>query len=271
VVTPPDIGLIRGLRVIDSHAHIWSQRDIPLLVEEVRRLGITAACVSCLADWDWSTAPDPGAGNDLVFRTATENPEIFGYVYVDPTQPEEAMAQIDRYLHHPSLVGIKLWISCRANDRRVNPIAERAVEKDLILLVHAWRRGTPLSKGYQTLPTEVAELAASFPELTVIMAHIGGDWETGASEVADVPNVLVDTCGTINESGMIENAVQTLGARRVVFGSDAPGSGFLPNLGKVLSAEITEAEKSMILRGNMERLLKGKRGLDLGLDGKGER
>lgn len=134
-------------------------------------------------------------------------------------------------------------------------MAEVAAQEDLIMLVHSWRRGTRLAKGHQTLPSQVAELASSFPGVMIIMAHIGGDWENGAREVVDQKNVTVDTCGSINEAGMVETAVEVLGSGRVVYGSDAPGSGYLPNLGKILSAEISDRDKARILGGNMEQLL----------------
>lgn len=245
---------------MDAHVHIWSEKDIPIVTAEARRLGIDRICVSCLADWDWTSSKDPQAGNAMVFAAADRHPEILGYVYVDPRQGQEALRQIDAYLDHPAMMGVKLWISCPANDPVVHPIAEAASRAGLVVLVHSWRRGTRLSKGYQTLPRQVAELALSFPEAPFIMAHMGGDWESGILEVANAKNLLVDTSGSINEAGMVEKAVEILGADRVVYGSDAPGAGYLPNLGKILSAEVRDADKLKILAGNIDGLLvRGKR------------
>mgnify|MGYP001028990887 CR=1 FL=1 len=247
-------------RIVDAHVHIWSEKDIPIVTAEARRLGIEQICVSCLDDWDWTISKNPQAGNALVFGAADHHPEILGYVYVDPRQRQEALRQIDAYLDHPATMGVKLWISCPANDPVVHPIAEAASRAGLVMLVHSWRRGTRLSKGYQTLPRQVAELALSFPEAVFIMAHMGGDWESGILEVAKARNVLVDTSGSINEAGMVEKAVEILGADRVVYGSDAPGAGYLPNLGKILSAEVGDAEKLKILAGNIDAVLaRGKR------------
>lgn len=244
-----------GARVIDSHVHIWSEQDIPIVVEEARRLGIHGICVSCLADWDWSVSKNHGAGNALVFRAADKHPEMHGYVYVDPRDKEKTIEQIERYIGHPAMIGIKLWISCPVNDPCVHPVAEKASDEGLIMLVHSWRRGSHLVKGYQSLPCQVAELASSYPKVRFIMGHMGGDWENGVCEVADAGNVLVDTCGTINEAGMVETAVEVLGAKRIVFGSDAPGSAYLPNLGKIISAKIDNRDKVRILSENMAELL----------------
>jgi predicted TIM-barrel fold metal-dependent hydrolase len=250
----------RGFRLIDAHVHIWDRQDTPKIVREARRLGIGPICVSCLTGWDWSATTDYGWGNGLVFEAASSHEEVLGYVYVDPTQGEKCLEQVERYLGDRAMIGVKLWISCRANDPRVHPVAEVAAREGLLMLVHSWRNGTRLKKGVQTLPTEVAELAGYYPEVKFIMAHLGGDWENGVDEVSEQENLLLDTCGSINEDGMVEHAVELVGAERVVFGSDAPGSGYLPNLGKVFSARIPDDDKALILGGNMEGLLAGVKG-----------
>ncbi len=240
--------------IIDCHAHLWDRSDIPVLVNEAQRLQIDGVCVSCLSHWDWSAPGNVGKGNELVADAVEDNQGLWGYIYLDPTRGAEAQDQVDLYASHPAFVGIKIWISCPANDRRVYPVMETARTKDLIVLAHAWRRGTVLGKGYQTLPSEIGDLASSFPEVPIIMAHIGGQWESGAREVEDRENVSVDICGSINEAGMVEAAVDHLGADRVLFGSDAPASGYLPNLGKVLSARVTAEERQKILGRNFMAL-----------------
>lgn len=97
-------------------------------------------------------------------------------------------------------------------------------------------------------------MASKYPDATIIMAHIGGNWEVGAQAVKGCRNVLVDTCGTICDAGMIEYAVKMLGAERVVYGSD--NCDFAGQVAKVLSAEISEEGKELILSGNVERVMK---------------
>jgi hypothetical protein len=46
-----------------------------------------------------------------------------------------------------------------------------------------------------------------------------------------------------------------LGARRVVFGSDAGGRSFASQLAKVLGAEINEVDRALILGGNIARMM----------------
>ena len=54
---------------------------------------------------------------------------------------------------------------------------------------------------------------------------------------------------------MVETAVRELGAGRVLYGSDAPGRSFASQLGKVMGADVTEADRKLILGENLRRLL----------------
>ena len=90
------------------------------------------------------------------------------------------------------MYGIKLWVARHAIDPGLNPILEKAVELDVPVLQHAWLKTT---------------------------GNLPGD--SFLSDVADSPNISVDTSGGDAESRMVETAVKTLGAKRVLFGSDA--------------------------------------------------
>jgi hypothetical protein len=84
----------------------------------------------------------------------------------------------------------------------------------------------------------------------------GGDWITALHKIRRHENVLVDTCTSTVDDGMIEKAVEVLGPERVLFATDA---GFLDppaQLAKVLSAELSENERSMILGGNAARIFR---------------
>ena len=87
------------------------------------------------------------------------------------------------------------------------------------------------------------------------MAHLCGCSDRGVELVADCPNVHVDTSGSQPEAGLVEYAVKRLGARRVLYGSDAPGRGFGPQLAKVLGAAISDADRERILALNARELL----------------
>ena len=51
-------------------------------------------------------------------------------------------------------------------------------------------------------------------------------------------------------------AVRELGASRVLYGSDVSGRSFGSQLGRIAGADITDADKRLILRENLVRLLR---------------
>ena len=150
------------------------------------------------------------------------------------------------------MIGIKL--ECVCTDPRYRPIMEKAESLGIPILQHSWFKITGCIPGEST-PSDVAVLAKEFPQVTIIMAHLGGDWQRGIKAVQDLPNVLVDICGSIVDCGMIETAVAELGAERILFGTDLPDIGLWTNLGKVEGAEITSEQKNLILYENANRFL----------------
>lgn len=74
-------------------------------------------------------------------------------------------------------------------------------------------------------------------------------------DIADLPNVNVDTSGSQPDRGFVEFAVRHLGPERVIYGSDAPIRDFPSQLAKVQGATLDQAAKAKILSENAARLL----------------
>jgi hypothetical protein len=93
------------------------------------------------------------------------------------------------------------------------------------------------------------------------MAHMGGfpdaggDWRMAIEVAQRHKNVWLDTTSSTYDSGMMEMAVRRLGAGRILFGTDMPLLDPFAGVQKIRSAFLTEEEKTLILGGNLERLL----------------
>jgi predicted TIM-barrel fold metal-dependent hydrolase len=252
--------------IIDIHAHPGYSRDLKGLREEFRAAlraakhhGVDRICANSLGDWNESpTAKWVRRGNDAVLALMADHPEeVIGFCYVNPCRTEEALEEIERCVVRKGMAGIKLWQACRASDKRVEAIAARAGELKAPILQHAWYKAGGNGANEST-PAEVAALAARQPDTMIVMAHLTGAGERGLADVAPYGNVLVDISGGEPEAGMVELAVRTLGAERVVFGTDSPIRSYGMTLGKVLEARLTERQKKLILGGNARRLLAGR-------------
>ncbi len=260
------------MRRIDFHAHLWARPDAEeAILASARRHSVDLVCLSAIGSYtpDHEEIVQLNARTERAIRTWPET--YIGFVYVNPLHGEQALEDIDRAvagalaLPCPSgrgqgegraagMRGIKLWVSCLADDPAVHPIAERAIELGWPILQHAWHKWTGNLPG-ESDPTDVAKLAQRFPDLKLVMAHVGGDWEYGLKAVRRCENVWVDTSGSIADSGMIETCVNELGAERVVWGTDMPGADLLYTLAKIEGAAIPDSAKERILGGNAAGLL----------------
>lgn len=152
------------------------------------------------------------------------------------------------------MVGIKLWIAKHCNALELDPIIKRATELKALIFQHTWFNALGGKPG-ESIPPDLAELAARHPNATIICGHTGGDWERGIRSIRPRKNVSVDLAGFDPTAGVTEMAVRELGAERVIYGSDAGGRSFASQLGKVFGADISDSAKKLILGENLKRLL----------------
>ena len=250
---------------IGPHTVSSAAEDADFLLAAARRSGVERMCLFSL---DRSMAYVPSAelccrANDYALRLRERAPEVFlPFAYVTPAHPEKAVAEVRRCVAGEGMVGIKLWVARRATDPGLDPIMELAVELDVPVLQHAYRKTVGQLPG-ESYPEDVADLARRHPRARIIMAHLNGVNPRGLEEVVDCPNVVVDTSGGDPENGMVELAVQRLGAGRVVFGSDAPIRHFSISLAKILGTDLPPETQRAILWNNAARLLPAKAGVKL--------
>lgn len=247
----------RDSMIIDCHIHLQGAGIEPELMEQASALGVDQLCASSLGR-TWSYEPTPEVfveANDDVAKCMREYPgRILGFAYLNPVYLDESLAEMRRCIEDLGMVGVKLWVAAYSNDPRVFPLVEKAMEYGIPILQHAWHKATG-NLPHESKPGRVAELALRYPRAHIIMAHIGGDWERGIEAVKDCPNIAVDTSGSIMDMGMVEYAVQELGAHRVLFGSDTHGVDLSAAVAKIVDADVTESDRKLLLGENMHRLL----------------
>jgi predicted TIM-barrel fold metal-dependent hydrolase len=101
---------------------------------------------------------------------------------------------------------------------------------------------------------DLAKIAQRFPNVMMICGHSGGDWELGVRAVRPYKNVLLEFSGSDPHSGMVEYAMKELGADRLVWGGHGPSRSYATELGKVLDANVSKADRMKIFGGNLRRI-----------------
>ena len=223
--------------LIEVHAHFyharcgrkdWRERNASRL-RAGERIGVTVHVASILGTWG-HTSPiyfpsprDVTLGNDeMLALQRLEGNRVRSYVTVNPNDAEHALGEIERCLAQGA-VGIKLAASRRADDPLLDPIAREAARRGVPVLQHIWqhrRRDWPGQEASDGV--ELARLASRHPDVSFILAHIGGggDWQHTLPALLDLPNVYVDLSGSGVDRGMLDRTVAAVGASRLLWGSD---------------------------------------------------
>ena len=166
-------------------AHAWEPREV---ADSLARAGVERFCF-------FSYAHKPGIARSLnawIAETAKTLPAGIpvGTVHAGD---EDIVAIADEAMD-AGLAGFKFHLSVqrfRADDRRLMPFYERAVERDRFLIVHA---GTMPYRDAYTGLDGFRNVMRRFPSLRVIVAHLGAfDTEGFLAMTEEFPHLYLDT------------------------------------------------------------------------------
>lgn len=254
--------------IIDVHTHPWMEDEhifhpegVPLL-EAMDEYNIDKS-VSLSMDL---------AENEWVARMNRDHPKrIIPFVWVELNQGIiPALNRLEKDVASAPFKGIKLYpifSHIGALEQRMYPVYTKAVELDLVCLWHMGdvgliddREGRVSDISYSPSPITIARIAADFPELKIILAHLGGNFYHEALALVERhENVYLDTSwlnyyvdrnpSIDSPLILIEEAVKVVGAERILYG----GEGIWPV--DIMATDLSEEEKALILGENASRIL----------------
>jgi len=252
------------MRAIDIHTHPILKDDkrgrvgADRLIARARTHGIRhlVALGDVLAYGRSPTEEQIRKINDDTFWLMRRHPGfVTGFCHLNPTLGELAVRKETERCVARGFRGLKLEIANNARDACMRPLMEAAERHGLVVLQHAWSMTKIRQRRFHTDPEDVATLARRWPNVRIIMAHLTGCGVRGVLAVKDCPNVLVDTSGAAPEAGIVEFAVEQLGAARVFYGSDVPIRDFGVALARITGSRLDAATKRKILHNNAKELL----------------
>ena len=145
--------------------------------------------------------------HEYVAEMVRRFPDTFiGFAGVDPWKGKAAIEELERAVKELGLRGAKFQQAAQAffpNDRRFYPLWEKCVELKIPILFHCGTTGLgagmPGGLGIKLKyvdPLPIDDVAADFPELTIICAHPAWPWTDMAIAMAiHKANVYVDLSG----------------------------------------------------------------------------
>ena len=254
----------KRFRVWDQHTHLGGvpgktpEERMAVLVKGMDHVGVERIIIS--QGYSDDKHPNPPEQfrleNDRTMRAVKAFPDrAYGSVYITPALLDFSMEELKRcVLDGPMVMIGEIEAEVRCNVPDMDPIAEWAVANQVIILQHEWINARGNEPGESTT-YDVVELAKRHPKLQIVTGHLAGNWELGIRIMRSTKNVYAGLAGFDPGSGVVEMAVRELGAERIIFGSDAGGRSFASQIAKVMSADIPDSAKELILGGNLRRLL----------------
>lgn len=242
--------------------------------------GVDKSCIFAV-DYGLCTGEPPVSMEDqnrMVAEAAKRFPDrLIPFFTIDPRRPE-GLDLFKRGVEDWGMRGLKLHPTAGyyPYDPVVYPFYEKCMEYGIPVLFHTGSQPAPMKFRF-TQPIYVDDVAADFPDLPIIMAHVAHQlWEDALMVAGIKPNIYFDFSGWqiiyINHPQsfyrMLRTVIDEVGPWRVFFGTDGPYLNVLcpwgnwvkattePDLSSCPEVSFTPEETEIIMGKAFARLLK---------------
>jgi len=190
--------------------------------------------------------------NSSVANAIAQYPDRFnGWIFVNPALGD-ALETIDKYSNVPGMIGIKIhpfWHHFSMS--QAEPIIHRAGELKMPVLIHL---------GFENFDN-FAWLSEKYNKVIFIFAHLGIPFYVDLwLRFMEQANVFFDVASTYHvDARLVRLAVKMLGAKRIIFGTDAP-YGRENSIAQIKQwigrLSISDREKEQIFAENSRRIFR---------------
>ena len=241
--------------IIDGHIHAtyWSKERF--LGRGVPFQDLEDCLAECNIDGAVLTTTDLKQNESVIeFIKGKAQTRYWLFPWVDP----KVAGDLDFIkTRRADISGIKLHPSCdmvKVTDERAEPFLEFARTEHLPVIVHCgrWQEMSSYSLAL--------EAARRYTDVNFILSHMGGDTpelETATTEAiraGGLANVHLGREG-VREYWAVQQAIDVLGAEKVIFGSDFPLGHPKMYMGLVDALRLTDEQRDLVLGGNILRLI----------------
>ena len=249
------------MRIIDFHNHLGRHAEFSA-DDEINRFlkimdasGVDQACINCIYHY----SGDHREGNNYVSEIVKKYPDRFiGVAYVSPLYPEEVIDELNRAFDVLNLKYLKIYpnyLQKPVNDPSYFPIFEWGNSRGIVIMCHA---SYIFDEPPFTRPKLFVELAKRFNKIKWVLAH-SGNMKQGQIEAVSAAqqcnNIFLETASSWGEHGTIEYLVSEAGEDKILYGSDMPLLDARNQIGRIITANISNSAKQKILGENTAKLL----------------
>lgn len=190
-------------------------------------------------------------GNEELFEVLKSDDRLYGYFVVNPSYPEESVELMRQRMNSPKFLAAALYSGSTKPYPNMDDFDE---------ILNGYRRfSKPVFVHTANLEAVDAadEMAQAFPTLKFILGGMGGpDWKRAVIVAEARVNVFLETSGSY-DSEKIGDAVEQVGAHRLLFGSDQPFADPASMLALIKSSGISDEAMGKIAGQNARKLFEG--------------
>ncbi len=245
----------------------WTAKTEDEVVKDFTEAGVDAVLVALDLE---TTAGTPPCSNDFVAGMQKRHPEriIQAWGAVDPLKGEAAIQEARHAIQDLHLLGFHfhpIMGHFAVNERRLYPLFEAINELKVPVMIDVGTTGMGAgmpggmgAKIRHAHPSALDELAADFPNLTIVAAHPGWPWVDEMTAVAlHKGNVFWDLSGWAPKYFPAQLKVDIRGRLKdkVMFGSDYPSMPYARILREWDELGYADDIKERVFHRNAERIL----------------
>ncbi len=196
--------------IIDTHTHFTKlpntkfaenlDKNLDYIKSEMAEAGVG---LSLVIAW-LGENPDRPTTNDLIHMTADhDNLKVIGSIDI-LNYTHEDMTELEGYLMEKKVLGLKLYTGYQhfyPNDPRCLPVYALCMKYNVPVIFHSGDTlagVVPNPKIKFSHPLHIDDIAADYPGLKIVIAHMGNPWLIDCAEVIyKNPNVYADISGLV--------------------------------------------------------------------------
>ena len=256
---------------VDALAKYWKRAWVAKAEDDVIRDFQQAGVEALLVALDLETTiHTPPCSNDYVSAMRRRHPEriIQAWAAVDPFKGEAAIREARHAIQDLGMLGLHfhpIMGHFAVNDRQLYPLFEAIHELRVPVMIDVGTTGMGAgmpggmgAKLRHAHPSALDELAADFPDLTIIAAHPGWPWVEEMTAVAlHKGNVYWELSGWAPKHfpGQLKSDIKGRLKDKIMFGSDYPSLPYARVIGEWQELGLPDDILDRVFHGNAERVL----------------
>ena len=236
------------MKIIDIHSHFNNgsafdcpetelhQYNFSFLMKDYKNCGISAGGFSYFSSL--LSDKEVFEGNEQLKKFSEQDERVYQWLVLDPRQ-DKLFDQIRSLIIGSKVLGIKIHSVEMGYD--INLYADKifsfANELKCFVVMHPDKI------------LDMVQYADRYPNMNLIIAHLGSVEHIEAIKRAKYGNIFTDTSGMLSyQNNVVEYAVERVGSEKIFFGTDTYACGF--QMGRIQYARISDKDKENIFYNN---------------------